>query len=389
MATEIVVEFEQIFKPVVEYILKKICDNLVELRSTFPFITDNGKWEICEDEDWDSEIFNDGYWCNGFWIGMLWLAYKVTQKDEYKGKAYELCRLIEPRKDSNKIHDLGFLFYPSFCLGHDIVKDNYLKSVALTAAKSLLSRFNNRISAITVSGNPKESGLTAIDTMMNLPLLWWGYEKTGDQKYYEAACKHATTTIRHFVRDDGSTYHVVEFDPDSGQVIKKTTLQGYNTESCWSRGQAWAIYGFTLAYKYAKKKEFLRTVEKLVDYYITNCPSDYVPYWDFNDPEIPNTVRDSSAAAITASGLLDLSDVEPDKQRAGKYEEMAYKILGSLTRNYLSKERVAQGVLIHGCLDKSSNVAIDSSLIWGDYYYIGALTKLIARMNDIKKGKKN
>ena len=221
-------ELEQTFKTALEYILGKIEENLDELKNSFPFITVNGKWEICKEEDWVLEIFSDGYWCNGFWIGMLWLAYKVTKKDKFKRKTYELCRLIESRKNSNKTHDLGFLFYPSFSAGYAITKDKYLKRVALTAADSLLSRFNNRISAITVSGSPKESGLTAIDTMMNLPLLWWTYEKTSDQKYSEVACKHAITTMRHFVRDDGSTYHVVEFDLDSGQVIKKTTLQGYN-----------------------------------------------------------------------------------------------------------------------------------------------------------------
>ena len=340
----------------------------------FPFVTVNGKWEICKDEDWDLGIFKDGYWCNGFWIGMLWLAYKVTKKEKFKSKAYELCKIIGPRKNSNKIHDLGFLFYPSFCVGYEITRDEQLKSVALSAADSLLSRFNNKIGAITVSGDTKKSGLTAIDTMMNLPLLWWAYEKTGDIRYYNVACKHAFTTMQYFVRDDGSTYHIVEFDLESGQVRKRITLQGYSDESCWSRGQAWAIYGFTLAYKYAKKKEFLRTVEKLVDYYIANCPSDYVPYWDFNDPEIPNTVKDSSMAAIAASGLLDLSEVEPDKTKAEKYKEIAYSVLEVLSKDYFA-DKSSQGILLHGCFNKPLNSAIGSSLIWGDYYYMEALVK--------------
>jgi unsaturated chondroitin disaccharide hydrolase len=212
-------------------------------------------------------------------------------------------------------------------------------------------------------GEPENSGLTAIDTMMNLPLLWWAYEKTGNQKYYDTACKHAFTTMQYFVRWDGSTYHIVEFDPNSGQVERIATLQGYNAESCWSRGQAWGIYGFALAYNYTKREEFLKTAEKLADYYIANCPSDYVPYWDFNDPEIPNTLKDSSAAAITASEMLDLSDVELDKTKAGNYEETACKILESLTKNYLTKGKAAPGILMHGCFDKPDNVvAVDNSL---------------------------
>lgn len=162
---------EKVYKQALDYALKKVEKNVGALKDSFPFVTVNGKWEICVEEDWDLEIFGDGYWCNGFWIGMIWLTYKVTKNNKFKMKAYELCKLIEPRKNSNKIHDLGFLFYPSFCVGYEVTKDEYLKSVALTAADSQVSRFNDKIGAITVSGDPKESGLTAIDTMMNLPLL--------------------------------------------------------------------------------------------------------------------------------------------------------------------------------------------------------------------------
>jgi len=366
---------EKVYKSALEHALKKIEKNMGKLKDSFPFVTVNGKWELCDDEDWDLNIFRDGYWCNGFWIGMLWLAYKVTKEDKFRSRAYELCKLIEPRKNSNKTHDLGFLFYPSFCVGYDIMKDSHLKSVALTAADKLLSRFNRKIGAITVSGDLEKSGLTAVDTMMNLPLLWWAYRKTDNRKYYVVAYKHAITTMQHFIREDSSIYHIVEFDHTTGEIVKKYTLQGYNAESCWSRGQAWAIYGFSFAYGYTRREEFLRTVEKLVDYYIANCPSDYVPYWDFNDPAIPNAVRDSSAAAITSSGMLDLSDLEPDKTKAEKYKEIAYKILETLSKNYLAGNS-SQGILLHGCFDKPKNIATDSSLVWGDYYYLEALTKL-------------
>jgi len=369
---------EEVYKSALEYALHKIENNMGELKDSFPFVTVNGKWELCKEEDWDLNIFSNGYWCNGFWIGILWLAYKVTKNDKFKRKAYELCKLIESRKKSNKTHDLGFLFYPSFCVGYVITKDEYLKSVALTAADSLLSRFNDKIDVITAFGDPKESGRTGIDTMMNLPLLWWAYEKTGKQEYYDTACKHATTTMQHIVRENGSTYHGIEFDPMSGQIKKKYTSQGYSAESCWSRGQAWGIYGFVIAYKYTKRKEFLRTAEKLADYYIANCPSDYVPYWDFNDTEIPNALKDSSAAAITASGLVDLSNVEQDKTKAEKYKQMAYSIMESLSRNYLSVGLDSQaGILLHGCFHKPNNIAIDNSLIFGDYYYMEGLIKLI------------
>ncbi|MCK4733582.1 MAG: glycoside hydrolase family 88 protein [Methanophagales archaeon] len=363
---------KEVYKFALEYALKEIEKNMEELTDSFPFITVNGKWELCKEEDWDLEIFKDGYWCKSFWIGMLWLAYRVTQNDKIKMKAYELCKLIESRKNSNKTHDLGVLFYPSFCVGYEITKDNYLKSVALTAADSLLSRFNDKIGAITVSGDLKESGLTAIDTMMNLPLLWWAYERTDDIGYYNAAYKHASTTMQHFVRDDGSTYHVVEFDTNNGLPLRKTTLQGYNDESCWSRGLAWAIYGFALAYKYAKKNEFLITAEKLADYYLVNCPSDHVPYWDFNDTDMPNTVRDSSAAVITACGLPELFRVSGER----RFKSIASSILNSLCKYYLAEED-KDGILKHGCFNKPEGKGVDESLIWGDYYFVEALTKVI------------
>ena len=211
---------------------------------------------------------------------------------------------------------------------------------------------------------------------MNLPLLWWAYVKTGDRRYYDAACKHVSTTLRNFVRENGSTNHIVEFYINSGKAIKRTTWQGYNENSCWSRGQAWAIYGFAIAYIHTKRKEFLRTAEKLADYYIANCPSDYVPYWDFNDPEIPNAVRDSSASAITASGLLNLSDIESNETKAKKYREIAHTILRALSKNYLSVRSSHVGILLQGCFHKPNNVATDNSLIFGDYYYMDALTKI-------------
>jgi unsaturated chondroitin disaccharide hydrolase len=178
--------------------------------------------------------------------------------------------------------------------------------------------------------------------------------------------------MQYFIREDGSTYHEVDFDPQGGEVMKKTILQGYNAESCWSRGQAWGICGFAIAYKYTKREEFLRTAEKLADYYIANSPPDYVPYWDFNDPKIPNTVKDSSAATITACGLLELFELSEEN----KFGDIALNILNSLCNNYLSEDDKEE-ILKHGCFHKPEGNGIDESLIWGDYYFMEALTKLI------------
>jgi len=176
--------------------------------------------------------------------------------------------------------------------------------------------------------------------------------------------------MQHFIRVKGSTYHLIYFDLRTRRINKRYTLQGFNDESCWLRGQAWTIYEFAIAYTRTKREEFLRATEKLTGYYMTNCPSDSVPYWDFNDSEIPNTVKDSSAAAITTSGLFDLPGFS-DKR---KNRDALLNILNSLCEDYLEE---SYGVLKNGCFNKPEARGVDESLIWGDYYFIDLLTKVV------------
>ena len=193
---------------------------------------------------------------------------------------------------------------------------------------------------------------------------------TGNEKYFQPAYEHCRNTIKELIREDYSTIHVLDFDLETGETIRKTTVQGYNDDSCWSRGQAWAIYGFTLAYKYTNDELFSITAENLARYFTANLPEDYVPYWDFDDPK--KEVRDSSAGAIASSGLLDLSDL------SGKevFKQVAINILSSLCDNYLCEED-ENGILKHGCFHKPAEMGVDESLIWGDYYFVEAIMKLM------------
>lgn len=204
---------------------------------------------------------------------------------------------------------------------------------------------------------------------MNLPLLWWAYEETGIEKYYNVAYIHSKRTIEEFIRDNYTTVHLIDFDLETGEIIRKITVQGYSDDSCWSRGQAWAIYGSTLAYKYTKDELFLKTAEELAGYFIKNLPEDWVPYWDFDDPK--KELRDSSAAAIAFSGLLDLSVLSGKKG----FRDVAINILNSLCDNYLCEEE-KDGILKHGCFHKPEEKGADESLIWGDYYFIEAIMKM-------------
>jgi unsaturated chondroitin disaccharide hydrolase len=340
-------------------VVKKVERNTLRLKD-FPHIAEREKWVTTE----------DGYWTGGFWIGVLWSAYKISGNEKYKGEAYKWAKKLENRRN-DRTFDLGFLFYPSFVLGYETIKNEYLIKTALEAADTLATFFHTKTGFVynNFTMNSKKVGRTIIDVMMNLPLLWWAYEETNDHKYLDVAYSHCKRTIDELIREDYSTAHVLDFNLETGKIIRKITIQGYNEDSCWSRGQAWAIYGFTSAYKYTEDEIFLKTAKKLAEYFMKNLPEDYVPYWDFDDPE--KEAKDSSAAAIAASALLNLSELS----RKEEFREVAISILSSLCDNYLSDEE-EDGILKHGCFHKPAGIGVDESLIWGDYYFIEALLKV-------------
>jgi len=346
--------------PMAQGMPSKVADNAARLKE-FPHISKGGKWQTT----------SNGYWTGGFWVGLLWLCYQLSRAEKYLNWAYEWLKRLERRRH-DKTCDLGFLFYPSFVLGYQITHDESLRKVALEAADTLCGLFHLKAGLVynEIDFEEKKAGRTAIDTMMNLPLLWWAYQETGEKYYYKPAYQHCLNTIENLIRKDYSTIHVVDFDLETGKTIRKETIQGYSNDSCWSRGQAWAIYGLTLAYQATNEKGFLEVAQGLANYFICNLPKDYVPFWDFNDPAVPDAPKDSSAAAIACSGLLTLSELSGEK----KFKEKAIKILDSLSTKYLADNN-SDGILKHGCFHKPANLGVDESIIWGDYYFVEALTK--------------
>lgn len=328
--------------------------------SGFPHITKNGRWITTR----------DGYWTGGFWIGLLWLSYKITKDKFYEEAAYNWAKRLEKRR-FDKTFDLGFIFYPSFVLGYRITGDEYFRNIALEASENLLATYHEKSKFIHtfIKEDGKKIGRTIIDTMMNIPLLWWAYEETGNKIFYDIAYSHAMQTYREFIRSDYSTFHVIDFDLNTGETLRKTTVQGLNSSSCWSRGQAWAIYGYTTAYKTTRDNLFLETAKKLSDYFIKNLPTDYIPFWDFNDPK--ESVKDSSAAAIASSAFFTLYKLSNDN----KYKKIAEKILNSLIERYVSWNRYKDGILKYGCFHKPADLGVNESLIWGDYYFVEAFLK--------------
>ena len=310
----------------------------------------------------------------------LVLAYLHTQDGTLASAARLWTERLAPRQYDTTTHDLGFLFKLSFVLGAGLTDDISLKAPAVQAAHTLARRFNSKGKYLQawgpLDGTPEECGRTIIDAMMNLDLLFWVARETGDQHLAELATDHARTALRYHVRPDWSTAHVVDFSPHTGEFVQQATHQGYSATSCWARGQAWSIYGFAQCYQHTGDADFLHASRSLATHFLNRLPADKIPYWDFDSPAIPDDVRDSSAASITAAALLLLAKIEPDPVQAGFWQAQAIILLESLWEQCSSRHSSAPAFLIHGTRHKPYGF-MDQGLIYGDYYFVEALTRLL------------
>jgi unsaturated chondroitin disaccharide hydrolase len=315
--------------------------------TAFPHTTRGGGWLHSE----------HGRWTGGFWVGLLWMGYLTTGHPHWARRAAEWARRLEPRCRDTSTHDLGFLFEPSFVRGWLITGDPYYRDVALQAAGSLATRYRPAGRYIPAWDDDVD-GRAIVDTAMNLGLLYWAGRR-------EIATAVADTILREHVRSDGSTYHVVDFDPLTGQVVRHGTHQGWSDGSCWSRGQAWALYGFGRIHGWTHEARFGDAARRLADYFLRRLPRDRLPPWDFDAP--PGGPVDTAAAAIAASGLLDLGSAD--------YRDAALDILTALC-GCLSDHQ-SEGILLHGAVDVPRGSAVDESLIYGDHYFVEALCKVL------------
>lgn len=361
--------------PVNESLINKISDQLLKeekiIGLKFPEYTENGVWKFRKDVNWLS----------GFLSGELWYMYDITGREEFKKDALAQADHLTAYSTIDNTHDMGFIFLPSCVKAYKETGDKKYLKAALEAAAMLAKRFNGKGNFIRAWGSLKDSkqaGWMIIDSMMNIELLFWAYQQTGNLMYYDIAYKHAITTMEEIVRSNYSSFHVVEFDPAAGKILAKRTSQGYSDESTWARGQAWGIYGFANAYKYTGDKRFLITSQKMADYFLSNLPSDLVPVWDL-DLNGKSDLRDASAGAVAASGMFILSEVSRTKKNSWKYLSFAKKITSSLIKNYLfttSKRETEEGILLHTIYHFHKKWGVDESFPPGDYYFIEALTKL-------------
>lgn len=314
-------------------------------------------------------------WTSGFFPGVLWQMYDLTGDQMWLGKAEKYTAFIEREKTNGGTHDMGFKIYCSFGEGYELTQNADYEDIIIESANTLITRFNPTIGAIRSwdHNTDKWEHPVIIDNMMNLELLFRATELTGDSTFYNIAVTHANTTLREHFREDNSSYHVIDFYPETGEVRKRNTHQGYAHESAWARGQAWGLYGFTMTYRFTKNPVYLEQAEKIATFILNhpNLPEDMVPYWDFNAPNIPNEARDASAATIISSALFELSTT--GVSASDYYRSQAEKILTSLDQNYRSDLGSNYGfVLDHSTGNHPKDSEVDVPINYADYYYLEA-----------------
>ena len=334
----------------------------------FPMYTSNGKWKH-EGEAWTN-------WCEGFLGGQMWLLYQHTGDDWWREKAEHYSRLIEHRKTDRNVHDLGFLFWSTWKRWYDLTGDPAIKDVVIEAGRTMVLRFKE-------NGEYLRSFVADdslfIDIMMNVGIIFYAAQETGDKDLWRVANQHCLTTRRTLVRGDGSTAHEGIFNLSTGEFLHQSTHQGWRNDSSWARGQAWALYGFGTAYAFSRDPRFLQTAEACANYYIEQTPAHGVPPNDWVEPE-PLLPYESSAAAIAASGMLSLSQLSADSARARLYREYALNILDTLTEpEFLAIETPRwEGILKHGMYHQRKGLGVDESVMWGEYFFLEALSKAMS-----------
>lgn len=339
-------------------------------------------------KDGSLNLVDSYHWCSGFFAGSLWQVYEYTNRHDWREKAVSWTWPVEDAKWHKGTHDLGFMINDSFGKAYELTGEQSYKDVVLRSAMTLITRYSPKVKSIrSWDHNPQVWEFPVIiDNMMNLEMLFQATQLTGDSIYHDIAVNHANTTLANHFRDDHSSFHVVDYDPETGEVRMKCTAQGYSDDSFWSRGQAWGLYGFAQCYKYTGDTRYLDKSVNIADFFLSlpNMPSDHIPYWDMKAPGVadlrtseanPDVPRDASAAAIIASGLYLLSDYA-DEEKAASYRRQADDILESLTENYRVPANEKYGfILDHSTGHHPAGTEIDVPLNYADYYYIEALLR--------------
>lgn len=334
----------------------------------FPMYTTQGKWHH------KGELWTD--WCGGFHAGMMWLIAQRTGDRTWRAQAEHYSKLLEHRQHDRNVHDLGFIFLNTYLPWYRLTGDEHLHNVLITAGRTLAMRFNPKGKYLRSFVAPES---LFIDIMMNVPIIFYAARETGDRSLDELACAHCRTTERTLVRRNGGTAHEGIFNPETGEFLRQSTHQGLSGDSDWSRGLAWSLSGFSTVFSYTNDPADLSVAERNADHFLARCAESLVPPWDFDVPEGPDRIDDSSAAAIAASGLWDLAGQVTDNGKAKTYRNASLGILKTLCGDhYLAADSPGwEGVLKHGVYHFHKKLGVDESVMWGDFFFLQAVCKAL------------
>lgn len=330
------------------------------------------------DKDGKLVTSGSGWWCSGFYPGTLLYLVEATNDQVLKTEALNRLKLLEKEQFNKSTHDLGFMMFCSFGNANRLDPKPEYKPILINSARSLASRFDEKIGCIRSWNSKPSDFLVIIDNMMNLELLFWATKETGDSSFYKIAVTHANTTIKNHFRPDYSTYHMVNYSTKTGLPQKKHTVQGAADESAWARGQGWGLYGYTVMYRETRDKKYLELANHIADYILNHpsLPADKIPYWDFNAPGIPNALRDASAGSLIASALIELAGYNQGKA-SKTYMDAAEHMLYSLCSDvYTAPYGTSQGFLLnHSVGNLPGKSEVDVPLTYADYYFIEAMLR--------------
>lgn len=331
-------------------------------------------------KDNDLQLVDSHDWTSGFFPGTLWYLYENFRSDSLKFYAEEYSKRVEKEQYTTDNHDIGFIVFNSFGNGYRLTGDPQYKKVIIQTARSLATRYNPNVKSIrSWDFNAKEWQYPVIiDNMMNLELLMWSAKNSENEQFADIAVNHAETAMKHHFRKDYSSYHLIVYDTISGMPYKKQTVQGFSDDSAWARGQGWGLYGYTMMFRETENPAYLHQAEKIASFIMNhpNLPKDKIPYWDFNDTDIPNTYRDASAGALMASAFIELSCLTKGK-KSKEYLNIAETQIKTLTSpEYLAEPGTNHDfILKHSVGHKPAGAEVDKPLIYTDYYYVEALIR--------------
>lgn len=364
---------ESAIQEAIDDCVAKVRHNMAKLGALFPTpATRNNSYEAMPNTEWT----------NGFWTGILWLCYEETQDETFRLLADQHVRSFLERIEQQvevEHHDLGFLYSLSCVSAYKLTGNEDAKRAALLAADKLMSRYQPVGGFIQAWGElgAADNFRLIVDCLLNIPLLFWAYEETGDIAYRKVALTHYETTIQHAIREDASAFHTYYFDPQTGAPVGGKTRQGYSDDSSWARGQSWLIYGIALNHAYQEQHSNIPLYEAITNYFLNRLPEDFVCYWDliFSDGSLQS--KDSSAAAIAVCGMNLMQQFLPETNKHKLvYKYAQHAILRSLIERYTEQKTEGITALLNeGVYSWHSGKGVNEGNIWGDYYYLEALIR--------------